>query len=431
MRLTLRLSVEGRSQIERARHRQGWTTKDERWLKAATQLANSEPPNGWISFWQINPANFSPSESTLKNKFLKQQNIRREFFIALCQAVGLEWQDVVDRDNPAEGQPPQLTPFFGRMSAIVQLQTWVLDRSNCRSILLYGRAGIGKTAIVYQLIQTSAITQNFRPPIWLSLESAMPLAELVDRLIWHLSDNQVKQGDLADLIQYLRQDQYLIILDQWETILDSSSPDGYRPGYENYQDLLKYLGQEHQSCVLIISREKLQFSILDRIGSMVKTMKIGGLTYPEDRDFLKAEGLIGTDLELQQFIERYENPSILKLIADRVRTIHGGRVAPLVAEGVSNLTNHDTVRIINAEFRQLARLEQSIVYWLAIWRNPLSYQQLQSSFRQDLSGSMIDEALYSLINQRSFVKTNPQLEYYLEPVTLKEITNLFVRENVR
>ena len=213
--------------------------------------------------------------------------------------------------------------------------------------------------------------------------------------------------------------------------MDSSSPDGYRAGYENYQNLLKYIGQGHQSCVLIISRDKLQFLILDRIGSMVKTLKITGLTYPEDRDFLTAEGLIGTDSELQQFIERYENPSILKLIADRVRTIHGGRVAPLVAEGVSNLTNHDTVRIINAEFRQLGKLEQSIVYWLAIWRNPIIYQQLQASFRQDLSGSIIDEALYSLINQRSFVKTNPQLEYYLDPVTLKEITNLFVRENVQ
>ena len=431
MKRTLRLSVEGRSQIEHARHSQGWTTKDERWLKAAHEFANPEPPNGWIAFWKLNPDNFSPSESTLRNKFLKQQNIRQESFIALCQAVGLEWEDVVDRDNPAEGQPPQVTPFYGRMSAISQLQTWVLDKSNCRSILLYGRAGIGKTAIAYRLIQTSAITQNFRSQIWLSLESAMPLAELVDRLIGYLSAGQVKQGNLADLIQYLKQDRYLIILDQWETILDSTSPDGYRTGYENYQDLLKYIGQKHQSCILIISREKLQFSILDRIGTMVKTLKIGGLTYPEDRDFLKAEGLIGTDLELQQFIERYENPSILKLIADRVRTIHGGRVAPLVAENVSVYTNHDTVKIIDAEFRHLGKLEQSIVYWLAIWRNPLSYQQLQDSFRQDLSVATLDEALYSLINQRSLVKTNPQLEYYLEPVTLKEITNLFVRKNVK
>jgi hypothetical protein len=36
-----------------------------------------------------------------------------------------------------------------------------------------------------------------------------------------------------------------------------------------------------------------------------------------------------------------------------------------------------------------------------------------------------------LINQRSFVKVNPQSEYYLEPVTLKEITNLFVQNVVK
>ncbi len=431
MKLTLRLSVEGRAQIELARHSQGWTTKDERWLKAATELINPEPIHGWITFWESNPDNFSPSESTLKNKFLKQQNIRREFFIALCRAVGLEWKDVVDRHNTAEGQPPALTPFFGRMSQIAQLTGWVLDRMNCRSIQLHGRAGIGKTAIAYRLIQTPAITQNFCPPIWLSLESAMPLSELVDRLIWHLSDGRIKQGNLANLVQYLQQDRYLIILDQWETILDRNSPNGYRTGYEDYQDLLKYIGREHQSCVLVISREKLQFLGSDRIGSMVRTLPIDGLTYPEDRDFLTAESLIGTEVELEQFIKRYENPSILKLIADRVRTIHGGRVASLVTKEASIYTNYDTVNMIDAEFRGLRTLEQSIVYWLAIWRSPLSYQQLQGSFRQNLSGATIDEALYSLVNQRSLVKMNLQSEYYLEPVTLKEITNLFVRENVR
>jgi hypothetical protein len=424
-RSTLRLSSDGRERIDRARKEKGWTTYDERWLKAATKLADTNPHQDWDKFWKFNPDKFSPSLSTLKNKFLRRQHIQREFFIALCQAVGVEWEEVVDRENPAEGQPPQLTPFFGRMSAISQLQTSVIDRASCRSILLHGRAGIGKTAIAYRSIQSPDIEQDFYKIIWLSLESAMLLSEFIDLAIGHLSGDEKKQGNLADFFQYLQQDRYLIVIDQWETILDRDSIDGYKSGYENYQKLLQYVNKKHQSCVVVISRELIQC-----LSNSTKVLEITGLNYQEDRDFLIAEGLQGTELELKRFIEIYDNPSILKLIADRVRTIYGGKVATLVTEDATIYTNYDTVKIINGEFQQLRELEQSIVYWLAIWRNPINHQQLYQSFRQNLSRSTLDESLYSLIKIKSFIKTNLQSEYYLEPVTLKEITNLLVSKVV-
>jgi DNA polymerase III delta prime subunit len=423
-RLTLRLSPDGRSQVEQARRLKGWKTDDERWLKAATEIVDSEPPRDWITFWKLNPDNFSPSRSTLKNKFLRQQNIQREFFIALCQAVEVQWESAIDFNNPAEGEPPQVADFFGRKTILDRLQKWLLDRSNCQLILLHGRAGIGKTAIANRLIQTPVIIESFRTQIWLSLESAMPLSELIDRLISHLSAGNAEHGNLTDLLGYLKTDRHLIILDQWETILDGKTIDRYRSGYEDYQELLKCIASKHQSCFLILSREKLQ------LGKASKVLEIGGLTYNEDRDFLIAEGLTGTDSELQRFIETYHNPSILKLIADRVRILRGGNVSTFVTEDATVRVNKDTIEIITSEFNQLGELEQSIVYWLAIWRNPIS-EELYSSFGENWSRGIIDEALYSVIVKRSFVKTNPQSEYYLEPVTLKEIVNLFVRRVVR
>jgi DNA polymerase III delta prime subunit len=424
-RLTLRLSPNGRKQVEHARGLKGWRNDDQRWLKAATEIANSEPPRDWIAFWKLNPDNFSPARSTLKDRFLRQKNIQREFFIALCQAVGVRWESAIDFENSAEGEPPQVADFFGRKTILDRLQKWLLDRANCQLILLHGRAGIGKTEIANRLIQIPAIIHNFRTPIWLSIESAIPLAELIDRLIHHLSEGKAEHGNLTDLLGYLKTDRHLIVLDQWETILDGSTIDRYRSGYENYQDLLKSIGNKHQSCLLILSREKLQ------LGKSAKILEIGGLNYHEDRDFLEAEGLIGTDTELQQFIEIYHNPSILKLVADRVRILRGGKVSTFVTEDPTVYVNNDTVQIITSEFRQLGELEQSIVYWLAIWRNPISDRELYDSFGKDWSRSIVDEALYSIIVKRSFVKTNPQLEYYLEPVTLKEIVNLFVRKVVR
>ncbi len=428
MKTTKRLSVDGRAQVEQARNQKGWAQDDPRWLRSATELANPEPVGGWKDFFLSNPEVYSPSRSTLKNRFLKQRNIRHESFVALCQAIGVRWEEVFDGDNPAEGEPPQLKPFFGRNTALKHLSDWV-EQENCRLILLHGRAGIGKTAIADRLVRN--IQKKRQNSIWLSLETVIPLAELVNQIIEILSERQVKQGNLEDLICYLRQESYLIILDQWETILENSSLNRYRSGYEDYQSLLDCIGKNHQSCFIIISREKFQCLKSSQMEKVANSLEVTGLNYQEDREFLAAEGLTGTEEELQQFIEIYNNPLILQLIADRVRTVHGGKVAPLVAKDVSILTNSDIVKVIKDEFEPLGTLEKSIIYWLAIWRSPISIEQLEFSFGDNFSMSSVTESLNFLINQRSFVKVNPQLEYYLEPVTLKEITNLFVRNVVK
>jgi NB-ARC domain len=431
MTTTKRLSVNGRAQVEQARNQEGWIQDDPRWLRSATELANPEPVGGWEAYFLDNPEPFSPSRSTLKNRFLKQKNIRHESFVALCQAVGVRWDEVVDRDNLAAGEPPQSVPFFGRNTALKQLSEWV-NQENCRLILLHGRAGIGKTAIANRLVQKKQTQQqNSIAPIWLSLETAMPMTELVNQIIEILSEGEVQQGSLKDLISYLNQKPHLIVLDQWETILENSSQDRYRPGYEDYQTLLDCIGHDHQSCFVIISREKFQCLNLTQMNKVAKSFEVTGLNYQEDRDFLKAEGLTGTEEELQQFIEIYNNPLILQSIADRIRTVHGGRVAPLVAKDVSVLSNSDIVKFIEDEFETLGTLEKSIVYWLAIWRNPINIEQMEFSFGENFRMSIVTESLNFLINQRSFVKVNAQSEYYLEPVTLKEITNLFVRNVVK
>jgi hypothetical protein len=431
MTTTKRLSVDGRVKLEQARNQKGWAQDDPRWLRIATELADSEPIGGWEAFWLNNPELFSPSRSTLKNRFLRQKNIRHESFVALCQAVGVRWEEVVDRENLAAGEPPQSAPFFGRNTALKQLGEWV-NQKNCRLILLHGRAGIGKTAIAYRLIQKNQMQQqNSIAPIWLPLETAIPMTELVNQIIEILSEGQVQQGGLTDLMSYLNQKPHLIVLDQWETILENSSQNRYRSGYEDYQSLLDCIGQNHQSCFVVISREKFQCLNFTQMKKVAKSFEVTGLNYQEDRDFLKAEGLTGTEEELQQFIEIYNNPLILQLIADRIRTVHGGRVAPLVAKDVSVLSNSDIVKVINDEFETLGTLEKSIIYWLAIWRSPINIKQLEFSFGESFRMSMVTEALSFLINQRSFVKVNAQSEYYLEPVTLKEITNLFVRNVVK
>jgi hypothetical protein len=419
---TIRLHDRGRSQIEQARQVKGWTTEDPRWLQAASEIILPEPSSGWAKFWQENPDSVSPSRSTLKHKFLRQQNIRREYFIALCTAVNINWVEVADLENPSAGDPPPPDRFFGRTQILHQLQDW-LSQPQHRLILLYGRAGIGKTAIAYRLIQQQS--DHFQSIVWASLETLPPLSELITRLLKDLAINRTHADPCTDLYQHLQQHRCLLILDQWETILSNQTETGYQTGYSDYATCLQALCQNHQSCVILLSREK---PAIPTSLPPIQALEITELTYRDDRDFLIAEQLQGSETELAQFIAIYNNPLILKLIADRVRTIHGGRVATLVTAGATIYSNADISKIIKSEFLALSPLEQAIVYWLAIWRLPINYAQLHQSLLTEQSRSAIDESLYCLISQRSLVKVNAQTEYYLDPVTLKEITNLLVKQ---
>jgi hypothetical protein len=425
---TLRLSISGREIVEAARQEKGWTTGDERWLKEATQLSSQEPPMGWPKFWEENPENFTPSKSTLKNKFLKCQYIRRDNFIALCQAVGVVWERVADLDCPSIiGDPPELMDFYGRSTAVGQLQQWMKGKT--RLIVVHGRAGMGKSSLARHVL--NSVADQFDVLIWRSLESALPLSEWLEQLNADLR----QQGNLSEFMEYLCQHKCLVVLDQWETLLKDGSSGQYQKDYQEYQNLLqRMVGDRHQSCVILLSREKPQDFLLQLGGSAVQCLHLEGLKYPEDKEFLAAEKLLGTELELKSFIKQYNNPLIVKAIAQKARTVQGGKVSLFVDPQVSSVLHVEDISVLmDGEFKRLSTLEQDILYWLAIWRNPVSYEQLHQCILSSITPSELIYTLDALIAKHSIVKvqSDPDSEYWLEPITLRYVTHRFVKQTVK
>jgi NB-ARC domain len=426
MRFTLQLSGKGKEEIERARTQYHWSSCDKRWLRAASRLL--EPTKDWDAIWTEETISdiLGISESTLK-KFRRRQSIRRKNFIALCEAVGVDWQKVVDLDCPSiVGNPPDVSRFYGRTTALNQLQDWVIQK---RLIVLHGRAGIGKSCLARQVMGN--VAEQFEVLIWRSLESALPLSEWLDKLMSYFPQMQDQPDKLEAFMSYLAEHKCLIVLDQWETILRNGGSGQYQPDYQAYQDFLqRVVGDHHQSCVLLLSREKLKLLGLKHSESSVQFLKLEGLTYPEDKAFLEGEELLGKEDELKIFIERYNNPFILKTVAAQVREVQNGRVSIFVDPQVSVALNpEDISRLMDSEFKGLSQLEQDIVYWLAIWRSPISYGQLWSCIFSPITKTELICALDSLISRHSIIKiqSDPDSEYWLEPVTLKYVTHRFVQ----
>jgi DNA-binding Xre family transcriptional regulator len=433
-RQTRRLSKTGKEIVRRAKKK-----KRQQWESEETQASIKESPD---DIWrrkarEHHPQNIIISEASLK-RFLRRKNpIEADTFIALCKAVEVNPDEVTefdDLDVICIGDLPESSDFYGRTKALEQLQQW-LDNGK-RLIIVHGRAGIGKTTLAYQVMHLSRHKFDFL--IWVSLASEMPLSELISELTSHISKGKDQKTELSNLKQCLIQHKCLVVLDNWETIMPRTGQ--YRTGYQDYSELLEQISSTGRlkSCFVLLSLEKPQSARIMRAGQAIQSLQLEGLNYEEDREILRAEGLTGTEAELRSFIQIYNNPLILKLVAEMVRTVYRGRVSVLVEDGVSVFGNTADIADIlkkefEREFKRLSKLEQDIIYWLAIWRDPVSLEKLQQSITAPVGISALTCALSSLIAGHSIVKlkeleAEDSSEYYLDRVTLQQATGRFIEQ---
>ena len=159
--------------------------------------------------------------------------------------------------------------FYGRDSELATLQQWILGTSSqenqsypCRLVSLLGMEGIGKTSLAVKIAQQ--VQDRFDFLIWRSLRNAPLIDNILTHWIQFLSHQQeavipISLDDkIIHLLHYLRISRCLLVLDNFESILQSGDMRGrYRDGYEGYGQLLRSIGDtNHQSCLIVTSREK-------------------------------------------------------------------------------------------------------------------------------------------------------------------------------
>ena len=330
----------------------------------------------------------------------------------------LDWGEVVD-----------VSSFYGRSSELATLEQWI-QIENSRLLAILGMGGVGKTALAAKLGQQ--IQGDFEAVVWRSLRNAPPLETLLGELVPFLSEQQDTKAELRRLLYWLRASRCLLILDNVETILQSRDYAGqYRPGYENYGELFRLVGETvHQSCLLLTSREKPAEIAMFEGGGMksspVRSLQLGGS--PEAAmALIQAQGLSGSAAQQKHLCELYDcNPLFLKIVANSIQELFDGKIAKFLAQ--NTLVFNGIRRALEQQFHRLSPVEQNIMKRLAISPEGLTIAELAeeigvSFFRADVLGGLESLMWRALIEKTSPTLIHQQSSRYTQPSIVREYVN--------
>ncbi|NJM17962.1 MAG: hypothetical protein HC907_04160 [Richelia sp. SM1_7_0] len=429
-RATLKASERGKMLIQQARAKKGWIIDDERWLEEASKKI--EPERGWDAMWntQLNGIRTYADNISLASwkRFLQGKvRINANAFKAFCKVLDLNWEDVVEENlinsNINLEDAPKLGNFYGRIQELDELQQWLITEA-CQLAIIHGVGGIGKAALARQLVEN--VRNKYNYVIWCSLNSTPPFQDLLTKIVQFISNNQENLCDISLLIKLLCKSKCLLILENWEEIIDSDSEN-----FKKYDDFLKRVAEEtHKSSVLVLSREKPK-SIGRIKDTKVRIKRLGVLSSEDAKELLRAEGLSGTEDELEDFSRRYSNPWILKKIAKRVNTVFEGEVSGFI-EAISIYVDDDINVFLDNQFQRLSQAEKNLIYWIAIRRNSALWEQIVQDSKNLLSYNQLFYTINNLIDGYSLIQKNLEeypILYTLDQVTLKFVTNIFVEDN--
>ncbi|MEL6222092.1 MAG: NB-ARC domain-containing protein [Cyanobacteria bacterium J06627_8] len=449
---TLIASPKGLERIHQARREQDWgwsTDDDDRCLLTASQFVDNTR-----SYEAGGPYANGISGGTWKRFLGGRHPIRATAFKAYCQALGLQWHEVITRDNAATdsryqnwGEAPEISSFCGRSPELATLNAW-MTTEQCRLIGISGMAGIGKTSLVVKAAE--AVQDTFDVLVYRSLQSAPPpselLSELADELVNSTNDNDAESdtttasplgtidNDGSAIVDSLRDRRCLLILDDVEAALQSGELVGqYRTGYEAYGVFLRRIGTErHQSCVVVISRElPREVSALAGAEHAVREINLSGMSMTDGKKFLESTGLVKRGSTFDALIQRYRgNPSALRVVSKLVQEFFGGDVIQFMSQSTVFVTDVVT-ELLSQQIERLSDLEIEVMYWLAIACQPISLSELKTKLWRSVSTTELLSALQSL-QRRSLIEkdsTNDGNEaiFTLQPVVMKFVTTQFIR----
>ena len=333
------------------------------------------------------------------------------------------------------GDAPEVSTFYGREDELALLTNWLLEQ-HCRVVSILGMGGIGKSTLAVTLMHR--VAHQFDAVIWRSLRDAPPPESLLDEWLRVLAGEPLTmvldtlERRLNLLFEYLRARRVLLVLDNLESVMEEAEGSGrILPAYEGYGRLLRRAAEtKHMSCVLLTSREKPNvLAPLEGSRTPVRSMHLGQLEAEACQVLLQEQEVTGTATERERLIERYGgNPLALKIVAPTIADLFGGEIAAFLEQG--ELIFGSVRYLLQEQFARLSAVEESIMLWLAILREPVTVQQLANVLVNPLPGAQVLEALDTLRGRSLIERGKVKGSFTLQSVVLEYTTTRLIEAAV-
>jgi WD40 repeat protein len=408
-------------------------------------------------FWKLLSNVFEEQLSKSNFRTVLERRFRQQAFapVDAAPAPTVLESSVLENPAPLEAADPSILPndhisrcdwgdavdvstFYGRSQELETLEQWVLGTAPqtkpCRMVALLGMGGMGKTTLATKLAET--LQQQFDAVMWRSLRNAATVSEILDEWLQFLSGQTALakperlDKKLLQLLTHLREQRCLLILDNLESVLDGDQPGGtYSSGFEGYGQLIRWIADtQHQSCLLLTSREK-PVGLAQREGAFVRSLQIHGLSQQESREIFADKGCNTNNLQaLAEICTHYAgNPLALKIVAAAVQELTGGDTTALLPYLRRGTFEFDDINdLLARQFHRLSSLELQVMYWLAINRKPVTLLDLEADAVWDAVGGQFPAAV-RFLGQRSLIERQDRL-ISLQPAVMEFITQRFVNE---
>jgi hypothetical protein len=305
-------------------------------------------------------------------------------------------------------------------------------QERCRVVSVLGLGGIGKSALATRVMHQ--VAAHFEVVLWRSLRDAPACSALLEDCLQVLSPQPLREvpasleGRLGLLMEHLRDQRALLVLDNLESLLSEGESRGrLRPGYEGYAQLLRRVGETaHQGCLLLTSREKLtDLEPLEGSRRPVRALRLAGLETEASEQLLAEKEVVGIPQDRARLVQVYAgNPLALNIVAQTIVELFGGVLAPFLAQG--EVVFGGVRELLDEHFERLSALEQSVLLWLAILREPVSLEQLLVVLGTPRPPVQVLEAMDGL-RRRSLIERGQRAgSFTLQSVVLEYVTSRLV-----